>query len=327
MILGIDIGGANTKIASSDGKLVEIYYLPLWKNSQLPEMIHDIAVRFETEKVGVVITGELADCFTDKDVGLSYIVEAVKKSFKNAYFLDSSGKFTKEKKRSIAAANWMASALILAKDSGDCIFVDTGSTTTDIIPIKQGKPQASGTDFERLKRGELVYTGILRTNVAAILDHVNFGGTKSRISSELFAISADAYLVLGQISQGDYTCDTPDGAGKTLTDAKRRLARVVCADLYEIGEDEIISIAEQIMEKQVKDIADGIHEVAICHNLDSVVACGLGEFLIQKAAYQLGFETVFVSQKYGVDISKVFPAFAVAQLLEDMKNFPALETP
>lgn len=137
MILGIDIGGANTKIASSDGKSVELHYLPLWKNSRLPEALIDISTRLTPEKVGVVITGELADCFPDKEAGLSYIIDAVNNAFDNAWFLDSSGVFTKEKRRSIAAANWMASALVAGKDFGDCIFVDTGSTTTDIIPIKK----------------------------------------------------------------------------------------------------------------------------------------------------------------------------------------------
>ncbi|MCE8425152.1 MAG: H4MPT-linked C1 transfer pathway protein [Candidatus Methanoperedens sp.] len=319
MILGIDIGGANTKIASGDGKLIELHYLPLWKNSKLPQVLHDIAMRFEPERVGVVITGELADCFTDKDTGLSYIINAANKAFKNAFFLESSGNFTKEKKHSIAAANWMASALIVARDSGDRILVDTGSTTTDIIPIKHGKPQAAGTDFERLKRSELVYTGALRTNIATILDHIIFSGAKSRISSELFAITADAYIVLGMISQDDYTCDTPDGAGKKLIDAKRRLARSVCADLSEIGDLEIIAIARQVMEKQERDIADGIHEVARRHDLNSVVACGLGEFLIKKAADRIGFEIFLISEKYGAEISKVFPAYAVARLLQEMK--------
>lgn len=214
MILGIDIGGANTKIASADGKTSELHYLPLWKNARLTEFLIDISKRLEPEKVGVVITGELADCFPDKETGLSYIMDAVNNAFKDAWFLDSDGHFTKEKKRSIAAANWMASALIVGKEFTDCMFVDTGSTTTDIIPIKKGKSLAARTDFERLKRGELVYTGALRTNIAAVLDKVELGGAVSRISSELFAITADAYLVLGLIPREDYTCDTPDGAGR-----------------------------------------------------------------------------------------------------------------
>lgn len=318
MILGIDIGGANTKIASSDGKLVELHYLPLWKNSRLPEALLDISARLVPEKVGVVITGELADCFPDKEAGLSYIIDAVNNAFGEAWFLDSSGAFTKEKKRSIAAANWMASALIVGRDFGDCIFVDTGSTTTDIIPIKKGKPLAAVTDFERLRRSELVYSGALRTNIAALLDNVDVSGASSRTSSELFAITADAYLVLGKISQDDYTCDTPDGAGKTVLDARRRLARVVCADLTEIKEEDIVSIAHQVMEKQVMDIADAINEVAKSHELKKIVACGLGEFLVKEAVDEPGFDIILMSERYGKELSKVFPAYAVARLVGEM---------
>lgn len=319
MILGIDIGGANTKIASSDGNLVELHYIPLWKNSTLPEALQDISKRLKAEKVGVVITGELADCFPDKEAGLSYIIDAVNYAFDDAWFLDSGGAFTREKKRSIAAANWMASALIAGRDFGDCIFVDTGSTTTDIIPIKKGKPLTSVTDFQRLRKSQLVYSGALRTNIAALLDTVKIGDEESRISSELFAITADAYLVLGMISQSDYTCDTPDGAGKKIIDAKRRLARVVCADLTEITDEEVVSIARQAMEKQVRDIADAIENIARHHELKMIVACGLGDFIVRKAVAELGLEIILMSEKYGKELSKVFPAYAVARLVDEIK--------
>ncbi|VVB87670.1 4-[[4-(2-aminoethyl)phenoxy]-methyl]-2-furanmethanamine-glutamate synthase [uncultured archaeon] len=317
MILGIDIGGANTKIASDGGRLVELHYLPLWKNTELPLVLRGIASRVAPDKVGVVITGELADCFPDKEAGLSYIMDAVNNAFKDAWFLDSSGIFTKQKKRSIAAANWMASTLAVGRDFRDCIFVDTGSTTTDIIPIRNYEPLAAKSDFERLRRSELVYSGVLRTNIAAILDTVELSGAASRISSELFAITADVYLVLGMISPEDYTCDTPDGAGKDKIDAKRRLARVVCADLAEIKDDELRSMAKQVMEKQVEDIEEAIKYAAQYNDLKRIVACGLGEFLIKKAADRLGFEAVLISEKYGKEISKVFPAYAVALLLND----------
>lgn len=316
MILGIDIGGANTKVASSDGKLTELHYIPLWKNTRLPEVLLDIATRLDPEKVGVVITGELADCFPDKEAGLTYIIDAVNDAFKDASFLDSNGVFTREKKRGIAAANWMGSALLVGRDFEDCIFMDTGSTTTDIIPIKKGEPLAGKTDFERLRRSELIYSGVLRTNIAAVLGTVKLDGAATRISSELFAITADAYLILGMISSKDYTCDTPDGAGRTTMDAKRRVARVVCADLTEINDSTVVLIAQQVMEKQVQDIGGALLDVARKHDLDLIVACGMGEFLAKKAAEELGFEVVLISEKYGREISKVFPAYAAARLIK-----------
>ena len=70
------------------------------------------------------------------------------------------------------------------------------------------------------------------------------------------------------------------------------------------------------MEKQVSDIASAIGDVAQRHDLDRVVACGLGEFLVKKAADRIGLDIVLISGKYGKDISKVFPAYAVARLVE-----------
>lgn len=321
MILGLDIGGANTKIASDDGKIVELHYIPLWKNTKLPEALLEIAQRLDPDKAGVVITGELADCFTDKEEGLSYIINAVNNAFKDAYFLDSSGVFSKKNRKSLAAANWMASALFIAMEYRDCIFLDIGSTTTDIIPIKNGDPLASKTDFERLKRGELVYSGALRTNIAALLRNANFDGEKSRVSSELFAITADAYLLLGMIQPENYTCDTPDGAGKETIDAKRRLARVVCADLDEIRDEDIFSIASQVMDAQVNEVKNALCEISKKYGLNKVIACGLGEFLARRAAKEAGLEITLISEKYGRELSKVFPAYAAARLLKDEHLF------
>ena len=92
--------------------------------------------------------------------------------------------------------------LLAAKIDPNCILIDTGSTTTDIIPIKNGQEHATGrSDLERLKTGELVYSGTLRTNVAALVEKVPLDGTMIRVASELFAITADVQMVLGNITE------------------------------------------------------------------------------------------------------------------------------
>ena len=78
MILGLDIGGANTKAASSDGSYTESIYLPLWKGAPLEEALCSIARRQPlAEAVAVVITGELADCFSCKREGLESLMATV----------------------------------------------------------------------------------------------------------------------------------------------------------------------------------------------------------------------------------------------------------
>jgi len=317
--LGFDIGGANTKLASSDGKIVESHYLPLWRGADLSSLLKGIAGRLSPKKVAVVMTGELADCFQDKISGIRYIVAAIRDAFEcEIKYLDKNGVFVRgeENLRDLAAANWVASSLLVGKIYGDCILVDVGSTTSDIIPIKNGIPLAGKSDFERLRRGELVYAGVLRTSISSLLDRVVFEGEECRVSSEYFAISGDVYLVLGNISPEEYTCETPDNKGKDREDALRRLARVVCADLSEISQEFLESIAKQVFEKQTMDLALAIEEVAHRHGLAKIIACGLGEFLVEAAGRKLGMGTMLISDKYGKEISKVFPAYAVARLLE-----------
>jgi probable H4MPT-linked C1 transfer pathway protein len=318
-ILGLDIGGANTKLASSDGKIAESHYVPLWKGADLSSLLRDIAGRLAPIKVGVVMTGELADCFQDKESGIRYILGVVKDAFGwEVKYLDKNGVFVRgeENLRDLASANWVASSLLAGRMYGDCILVDVGSTTSDIIPIKNGVPLAEKTDFERLKRSELVYAGVLRTSIASLLGQAVVEGERCRVSSEYFAITGDVYLVLGHISPEEYTCETPDNKGKNREDALRRLARVVCADLEEISQESLQSLAKQVFDKQTWDLALAIKEVAYRHGLDRIVACGLGEFLVEAAGSRLDMRTMLISDEYGMEISRVFPAYAVARLLE-----------
>jgi len=337
-IIGIDIGGANTKVASADGKVSEIHYLPLWKDSALPNLLADIAARIKPDKVGVVMTGELADCFESKIQGIRFICDAVDCAFtergsdagrgdanggnaggSEVYYLNNRCKFVDRDDASLAAANWAASAGLIAQDY-DCVFVDVGSTTTDIIPIAGGFARAGWTDFERLQRDELIYSGLLRTNVATLLnwvDRVVPDGSGCRVSSELFAITADVYRVLGMIEDADYTCETPDHAGTTVEDSMRRLARVVCADMDELRRHIVYEIADQVREAQVLEIGRAIDAVLKRNRLDHVIGTGIGEFLIRDAVDGIGsVPCSFISDMYGENISKVFPAYAVARLVE-----------
>ncbi|HWQ44399.1 MAG TPA: hydantoinase/oxoprolinase family protein [Methanosarcina barkeri] len=320
-VIGLDIGGANTKVASSDGTIVELHYLPLWKNTRLPEVLKEIAQRLQPEKVAIVMTGELADCFEDKEQGIHFIKVAVDSAFgpSKTSYINSMGRFQQSEAnslRELAAANWAASARLIGRELKDCIFVDVGSTTSDIIPIIFGEHRAGLTDFERLVRSELVYSGTLRTNLATLLGKVKLERGWCRTASELFATTADAYLLLGEIDEKMYTCETADGAGRSKKDAMRRISRLVCADLSEIREEDVYEIAGQVKEKQVSALTEAISEVAQRNGLERIAAAGLGEFMIKEASERLGFECISVSGHWGEEISKVFPAYAAARLLD-----------
>ncbi|MBN1324168.1 MAG: hydantoinase [Methanotrichaceae archaeon] len=313
MILGLDIGGANTKAASADGSFAESLYLPLWRGAPLKEALDDLAMRMRPHEVAVVITGELADCYPSKREGVKRILEAVEASFPCSLRLWGFNGFGWSDPLELAAANWSASAHFIAKEIGDCLFVDMGSTTTDLIPIN-GRPLAQSSDLARLMKGELIYTGMLRTGLAALLPWVQLEGRRFPPSSELFAIAADAYLAVGAIVPEGYTCDAPDSGAKDRDGALRRLSRTVCADLDELGEEGALSIARQAIDRQEDMIRSAIIRLLEEHDLGQVVAAGLGEDVISRAAD--GIDCVLISETYGKKISRVFPAYAVARLAE-----------
>ncbi|PPA79646.1 MAG: Hydantoinase/oxoprolinase [ANME-2 cluster archaeon HR1] len=318
-VIGIDIGGANTKVASIDKSIAQLHYIPLWKDTGLPEALQDIASKLNPDKVAIVMTGELADCFSNKEEGIRFIMKSVDAAFPDALYLNNNGQFIDNNGdiKSLAAANWMASALIAGKDK-DCIFADVGSTTTDLIPVKDGYPLAGKTDFQRLGRHELIYSGILRTNIATILDRIDLYGTRYRVSSEFFAQTADVYLLLERIMSEDYTCDTADNEAKNKEDAARRLARVVCADTSEIDYVTITEIAQKVYKHQRNELSKALKFLSLKHGIDHIVGAGLGEFLVQDAAQHTGLTCTIISEIYGTDISKVFPAYAVACLADEI---------
>ena len=318
--IGIDIGGANTKVASASGEARSLY-LPLWLDNDLAGELRRIRDEFQPKSVGVVITGELADAFTSKKEGICSIASSVDSVFARPYYLNVRGQFTRQIAESeaslYAASNWTASAMFVSRRVSDCIFVDLGSTTCDVIPIRDGKPAATTTDFERLRERELVYTGALRTNIATILRHVTLNGEKYRLASELFAIAADAHRVLGNISAEEYTCETPDAQPRDLQHCYRRIARVLLCDVDELGRKNARDVARQVERAQVDELAQALAFQARKHDLKAVVGAGLGEFLIAKAASKVRLECSLLSQQYGKTLSKVFPAFAVANLAHD----------
>ena len=89
MYIGIDVGGANTKIVSSEG-VVKSVYAPLWKNkSILYTLLSEYASASELEAVGAVMTGELCDCFVSRREGVLQIKEVLSAVFKEVKFSNS----------------------------------------------------------------------------------------------------------------------------------------------------------------------------------------------------------------------------------------------
>ena len=334
-VAGFDIGGANTDLAIIDYENNEIKnievdfaYLPMWSNNEdlsmvLVELIEKICPLDEIDAVGISMTAELVDAYDTKKDGVLDIVEKCEKTFDCPIgYVGLNGILTYDEivknPLEAAAANWIATAQIATLISKNCIFIDTGSTTTDIIPIKDGGECARGkSDFERLATGELVYTGTLRTNLASFLDKVPFKGKEYRVASELFAQTADIYMVLDKITEEDYVCVTYDGESKSKIDCAKRIARVLCADLDVLSYEDVVEISKYIHRAQVKQIASALKQVSETQNLDLIVTTGLGkDILCNEAAKLLDLEVKPMSEILTDEQCVVAPAVGTAVMMK-----------
>ena len=310
-MIGIDVGGANLKVVADNGP--HLHYCPLWEGAPLTNLLNQY-VTAPDDTAAVVMSGELADCFESKIEGISFIVSAVKTAFHSARFYGTDGQFHDCAVPQLAAANWLASADYLRAEYPDAVLLDIGSTTADILPLAGFESLLGLTDLKRLQKGYLLYSGILRGNIATLLQSVTLDKLATPVSSEYFAISADAHLVLGHITPAQYSCDTPDKKEKTRTAALRRLARVVCADLDEIGTDGAYQIAEQFWEKQRGLICDQVQRVVAQSAARQILVGGIG-------AHQ------FSQELDGIDLTKdlgscadALPAFSVREVALRGKN-------
>jgi (4-(4-[2-(gamma-L-glutamylamino)ethyl]phenoxymethyl)furan-2-yl)methanamine synthase len=342
-VLGLDIGGANTKatfLKTQDGRVQEIKtlleYFPVWKSDeeQLPRILERLKKTLTNltvlDGVGVTITAELSDAYMTKKEGINHVLDAVTEVFGDApiFVLDVEANLlsvndARRELLKVASANWAATGWMVSQIIKKCIVVDVGSTTTSIIPVIDGKIAAEGrTDLEKLQNGELVYTGALRTNVATIVDSIPVSGLMTRVSSELFSQSGDVHLVLDNIGDEDYTAETCDGRGKTRREAMARLARVVCADIDMLTEQEIAAIAKFVYGKQVEQIMGGLEQVServkpLIQESIRIVVTGLGgNFLARKAAEKAGFSDVIdMRELLGYEASVVSPSVGVALMV------------
>ena len=340
MILGWDIGGMNTKVASvaDDGTMAthsrpfELQRDPGALVSVLRDMAAGIAVSPDAAfSCALTMTAELSQMFRTKREGVGFVLDAMSAAFPAADIrvFTTDGRFlridaARDEPLAVAAANWAATARLVAQRHPTSLLIDVGTTTTDIIPIVDGAVAALGTtDPDRLASGELVYTGALRTPIEAVVREVPYRGTRAAVSAEGFALIGDVHVWRGQLASSDYSVPAPDGRPASRDCAGERIARVICADREMIDEAEISQIADFIAVEQRDAVARAIVSVYARHpEIRTVVVAGLGEFIGRDAARRLGFDVVRLAEELGADASRYAPAAAVALLWKAHREAP-----
>ncbi len=326
MIVGIDIGGANLKLAS-ESKQAHSCFFPMWRR---PETLKDslcesLALFQDVSAIAVVMTGELADCFADRAEGVLHIVEhtrraAAERDIPSCYFYGVDGLFREqvgtEDVDLIAAANWHALASYVGQSiTPNALLIDIGSTTTDIIPIRNGRVATkTQTDYDRLCEGSLVYVGCQRTPVCGLCSWVTYQGNRIPVMNEVFATIDDARIMLGFEKENAEDLETADGRARTREFASNRLARMVGLDRRSVSLDQSMQIAEQVMRAAQQQIAYSVQRLLATMSFKptTFVISGHGNDLLK---IPRDVELVSMTKQMGVEAARGAPSYAVAKQL------------
>jgi probable H4MPT-linked C1 transfer pathway protein len=329
--LGLDIGGANLKVA--DGyRFALLRPFALWREPK--RLSEELGIVLEqapsAERLAVTMSGELADCFSSKPQGVAAIVEAVVRAAEGRqvaiYGIDGDFVTVEQACRQpaqVASANWHALATLAARCAeGAGLLIDVGTTTTDIIRLVGGQPDHVGfTDTQRLLAGELVYSGVWRTPLAALVDTLPWRAAECPVARELFATTLDVYLTLGEIPEDGENNNTADGRPATRPAARARLARMICADGSDVTDADAEGFAAAVAARQRADLRDAAWRVVRCGqgSPQRIVVSGQGAFLARQIAQQAFPEAALVSlnDRLGAAVSVCAAAHAVAVLARE----------
>jgi hypothetical protein len=330
--LGLDIGGANLKIADGMGYAQSVSFA-LWRHPRrlAAELRKLLAAAPEHEALAVTMTGELADCYATKADGVAAIVRAATSAAARriVMFYSTDGAWyapaaAARQPLLVASANWFALASFACRylQAPGGLLLDVGSTTSDVVPLIGGEVAAEGRiDPERLMLGELVYTGVARSPLCAVVSVVPWRDAKCPTAQEVFATMSDVYVTLGDLPEDAAADNTADGRGQTRELALDRLARSICADRTMFGEADATAVAQAAQEAQLAKLGVAVCRVAdrMEESPESVVVAGQGEFLARRVLDRLGWNLpcVSLSERLGPAVSRCATAHALAVLARE----------
>lgn len=334
--VGWDIGGAHLKASVVDANGVAQMALqlpcPLWRGiealkaamQQALYQISQAGYSLEGAQHAITMTGELVDCFDNRHQGVCAIASQASEFLGSKMLVYTAGHgfvgvdVAPNHTHQIASMNWHASATWLAQQVNAALLVDMGSTTTDIIPIQENHTVKAQSDAERMANATLIYTGVSRTPLMALAQHIQFNQQKCYLAAEHFATAADVYRLLTQLPP-EYDVDaTADGQDKSTLSSARRVARMVGHDVEDFALSVWQELALAFKQKQQNLLQAAIETHA---PVEQIVAMGQGCFVIQEIADKLGIACISIQQfiqadhaQTQTDTAVILPAYAVALL-------------
>ena len=345
-IIGWDVGGAHLKAAvlnqSGEAQQVLQVACPLWLGlDELNRAINEVLARVGStaHHHAITMTGELVDLFENRSAGVLAIAQHLKNKLPGEVYFYAGAKAHASTQHAnikdfvsfeqvpaaannIASANWLASAEFIAQQMSHALFVDVGSTTTDLIAIVDGKVAAQGaSDADRMRLDELVYIGVVRTPLMVFGPKVMFEGCLTNLAAEHFATTADVYRLTGDLLPEDDMADTADGAGKSGLESARRLARMIGHDVEHADLEGWRVLAHTFKSLQLERMREAVERVSHQDLSAPLVGAGAGKFLVADLAKRLNRPYIDATEfiRASSDHEKhwagvCLPAYAVAHL-------------
>lgn len=335
---GWDIGGAHVKVARCDnnGNIIEALQVacPLWQGIEsLESAIQEIQKKLgnHNDLAAITMTGELVDIFENRQAGVSQILQCLESYISidkiSIYARDNVWLNSTDARvnwQLVASMNWQASAVFTSGLVTEGIFIDIGSTTSDIIPIKQGKVCTQGIDdHQRQLSRELLYTGAIRTPLIALVNEAPFDGQLVSLAAEVFATTGDCWCLLGMLEASSIQDNSSDGMSWQKEYCARRIARLIGKDTVEPLSNQWIQLAQWFTEQQVHQINNACLQV-ISNQIDisinaPIIGAGIGRFIAQMCAERLNRPFIDFSTLVSPNLSTAAdhtPAVAVALLAQ-----------
>lgn len=349
--IGWDVGGAHLKAAriERDGQFSGVWLepCPLWRGlDQLHQAIDRIEARMpagESCVHAVTMTGEMVDLFETRQAGVEALAALLDQRLgagRVHFYAGTHGWLDAHSAcrhaEWVASANWHATAHLVSTCISEALLIDIGSTTTDLIPIRNHTvATSSNSDRDRLSAGELVYTGVARTPVMALTSDAPVAGHFIPLMAEHFATSSDVYRILGLLPEKADLHDTADGGAKTPAASRIRLARMVGRDALELPDRAWAELAAWFADAQMAQIGRAVRQVLSREMLADtapVIIAGVGAFLGPRLAARIGRPVINLSQILTPHadpdmIDACAPAVAIAQLLAASRQPRNLHAP
>jgi probable H4MPT-linked C1 transfer pathway protein len=339
-LIGWDIGGAHLKsVGLSGNEIITVTQkpCPLWQglhhfHAAAAEIIEEISPAPGCRHA-VTMTGELVDLFANRKEGVFSLIRAIQEHCAAGSVLVFAGRLTflepaeirPDHISAIASANWLATGLHAASRAPEALLIDIGSTTTDLLILKDGEIETRGyTDCERMRYDELIYTGIVRTPLMTLAERAPFEGEWVGLMAEHFAATADVYRLSGELPEHADQMPAADGGEKTVPASARRLARLLGRDLESADQESWTRLAKFFRERQLVRIGRAC-ERQLSRGLLSreapFIGAGVGRFLVQELAVRLGHPYLDIvdlfsmhSSSHGFQVADCAPAASVAKL-------------